>query len=256
MSFIDEVVSNGAGTLQELLGAKWTIISNGATDEQVAPTTPTTTGSSGRDRRARRAQRRGGRRPRGDPEPGGLPVAVRHRHGSNPVLRGVAVSAGWRASTRRSRRARHQRRPARPGSQHARRRARSTPRTPPTRCAGLPPDHRQLRLRVRAVRRHGRLPRQRRRPSRHPGIVMLPVDTATTVAVRAPTSTATTPTATSWRWRCHERHGAQLLGPAHVPRLGRARRRRGAGRRGRLRGLWQQLPAASRATSPRRWWPT
>jgi hypothetical protein len=36
VSFIDEVLSNGAGTLQELLGAEWTIISNGATDEQVS----------------------------------------------------------------------------------------------------------------------------------------------------------------------------------------------------------------------------
>ncbi len=35
VSFIDEVLSNGAGTLQELLGAEWTIISNGATDEEV-----------------------------------------------------------------------------------------------------------------------------------------------------------------------------------------------------------------------------
>ncbi len=37
-SFIDEVISNGAGTLQELLGAEWTIIdgARGATDEEIS----------------------------------------------------------------------------------------------------------------------------------------------------------------------------------------------------------------------------
>ncbi len=37
-SFIDEVLSNGAGTLQELLGAEWTIIDStkGATDEEIS----------------------------------------------------------------------------------------------------------------------------------------------------------------------------------------------------------------------------
>ena len=37
MSFIDEVLSNGAGTLQELLGAEWTII-----DAAAPPTTRST----------------------------------------------------------------------------------------------------------------------------------------------------------------------------------------------------------------------
>jgi len=38
VSFIDEVLGHGAGTLQELLGAEWTIIdaSNGATDDEIA----------------------------------------------------------------------------------------------------------------------------------------------------------------------------------------------------------------------------
>jgi Protein of unknown function (DUF1588)/Protein of unknown function (DUF1595)/Protein of unknown function (DUF1592)/Protein of unknown function (DUF1587) len=36
VSFVDEVLSNGAGTLQELLGAEWTIISSGATDQEVS----------------------------------------------------------------------------------------------------------------------------------------------------------------------------------------------------------------------------
>ena len=37
-SFIDEVLTNGAGTLQELLGAEWTIIdsANGATDDEIS----------------------------------------------------------------------------------------------------------------------------------------------------------------------------------------------------------------------------
>jgi hypothetical protein len=37
ISFIDEVLGNGAGTLQELLGAEWTIVDmiNGATEEQI-----------------------------------------------------------------------------------------------------------------------------------------------------------------------------------------------------------------------------
>ena len=37
-SFIDEVLTNGAGTLQELLGAEWTIIDStkGATDDEIS----------------------------------------------------------------------------------------------------------------------------------------------------------------------------------------------------------------------------
>jgi len=36
VSFIDEVLGDGAGTLQELLGAEWTIISDGASDDEVS----------------------------------------------------------------------------------------------------------------------------------------------------------------------------------------------------------------------------
>ena len=36
VSFIDEVLGDGAGTLQELLGAEWTIISDGASEDEVS----------------------------------------------------------------------------------------------------------------------------------------------------------------------------------------------------------------------------
>ena len=68
VSFIDEVLSNGAGTLQELLGAEWTIISNGATDEEVSSyyTDYYGLGAGGTATARTVLTRRRGRRPRGD----------------------------------------------------------------------------------------------------------------------------------------------------------------------------------------------
>ena len=56
VSFIDEVLSNGAGTLQELLGAEWTIIDapTAPPTRRSAPTTPATTVSARAGRRRRR----------------------------------------------------------------------------------------------------------------------------------------------------------------------------------------------------------
>ena len=70
VSFIDEVLSNGAGTLQELLGAEWTIIdaTNGATDEEISAYYTDYYGLARTGPTSRRIvlERRRGRRPRRD----------------------------------------------------------------------------------------------------------------------------------------------------------------------------------------------
>jgi len=93
VSFIDEVLSNGAGTLQELLGAEWTIISNGATDDEVSSyyadyyglgaggTAPARTVLTGA---------RGGARV-GILNQGAFLSRFATATGSNPIQRGVAV---------------------------------------------------------------------------------------------------------------------------------------------------------------------
>ena len=185
VSFIDEVLSNGAGTLQELLGAEWTIIANGATDEQVSAYYADHYGlGAGGDRprapcsAARRAA------PAWDPEPGGVPVGVRHATERSPSCAAWRSCAGWRASTSptppswTSTSCRPSPIPARP-----RRRARSTPCTPPTRCArpatGASTTSASRSSSSTAWARF-RANRGGRQDGRGHG--MLPVDTATTVA--------------------------------------------------------------------------
>ena len=94
LSFIDEVLTNGAGTLQELLGADWTIIDRATAPPTTrsAPTTADTYGlARGRMATAHRADRRGGRRPVGILNQGAFLSRFATATGSNPVQRGVAV---------------------------------------------------------------------------------------------------------------------------------------------------------------------
>jgi len=92
-SFIDEVLSNGAGTLQELLGAEWTIINNGASEEQVSAYYTDHYGLGAGGTATARMVLTGAR--------GGARVGILNQSaflsrfatatGSNPVARGVAV---------------------------------------------------------------------------------------------------------------------------------------------------------------------
>jgi hypothetical protein len=92
-SFIDEVLSNGAGTLEELLGAEWTIIepTNGATDQEIAAYYAGYYGvGAGPSGRAPLGGAWGGARV-GILNQGAFLSRFASATGSNPVQRGVAV---------------------------------------------------------------------------------------------------------------------------------------------------------------------
>jgi hypothetical protein len=93
VSFIDEVLGDGAGTLQELLGAEWTIISDGASDDEVSAYYTDYYGLDAGGTAAARTALGGAA--------GGARVGILNQGaflsrfataaGSNPVARGVAV---------------------------------------------------------------------------------------------------------------------------------------------------------------------
>ena len=95
VSFIDDVLNSGTGTLQELLGAEWTIIepTSGATEEEISSYYADIYGLGGAESGGARTTLAGAR--------GGARVGILNQGaflsqfgtatGSNPVLRGVAV---------------------------------------------------------------------------------------------------------------------------------------------------------------------
>lgn len=92
-SFIDEVLNNGAGTLQELLGAEWTIIATeyGATEEEIGWYYTGTYGlGSGGTTRTLLTGASGGARV-GILNQGAFLSRFATATGSNPIMRGVAV---------------------------------------------------------------------------------------------------------------------------------------------------------------------
>jgi hypothetical protein len=93
VTFIDEILTNGAGTVQELLGADWTIIdtANGATDEEVGDYYTNYYGlDGGGATRTALAGAAGGARV-GILNQGAFLSRFATATGSNPVARGVAV---------------------------------------------------------------------------------------------------------------------------------------------------------------------
>ena len=96
VSFIDEVLTNGAGTLQELLGAEWTIIdsTNGATDDEISAYYTGYYGldvdGTARDDDRGSSGATGGTRV-GILNQGAFLSRFATATGSHPVLRGVAV---------------------------------------------------------------------------------------------------------------------------------------------------------------------
>jgi hypothetical protein len=92
-SFIDEVLSNGSGTLQDLLGAEWTIIAtaHGATEEEISSYYADVYGlGAGGTMRTALGGAAGGARV-GILNQGAFLSRFATATGSNPVRRGVAV---------------------------------------------------------------------------------------------------------------------------------------------------------------------
>ena len=243
ISFIDEVMQDGSSTLQELLGADWTYINAiyGATSEQIGAYYTDYYGLASIGPTFRRNQL--------DGAAGGTRVGILNQGaflsllatatGSHPVRRGVAVMRRLACLDLPD--------PAEldinvvppvpdPNTPKTTRDLYAVHATDPL-CKTCHRTHRQLRLRVRAVRRHGRLPRQppggRQDAHRHRDASHRHGDHRDGDGHRP-----------RRRLRRQQRpgarpgqqpHRARLHGPPAVPRLDRAQRRVGAWRRGQLR---------------------